>query len=903
MVSDQRIGTELAGYRIRSLLGRGGMSAVYVAEDQRLKRQVALKILAPELAESPSFRDRFVRESQVAAGMEHPNIVPIYEAGEADGHLFIAMRWIRGTDLRALLEREGSFDPVRVARIGADVAAALDAAHAAGLVHRDVKPANILVIEGGGIEGRDLVYLSDFGLTKRLESEGGLTKTGQFVGTIDYVAPEQIEGKPVDARVDVYSLGCVLFECLTGKVPYGRETEVAALYAHLREKPPRLTQIRPDLPASVDKVFERALSKSPGHRYASAGELIDGLRTAIGVSSGERATVAHETPGGGRRRVGLVAGVLAVLAAIALAAVLTSGGSPNPSTSAKRSGSVAASPSPGRTFAISHRALSENEKRLMGFLPQAIRSSCGPFDQPSHDTLASIACNTTDARAVYGLYSTKGGMDAAFDQARDGLSAPSGDCASRTTAFATYTVDSQSVGRVLCDLSGTLSSIVWTDERVLVLGQAFRDDQADLSLYDWWLHGSGPVVEQADGSVVTDKDGSTPATPSQGTFMTSISREDATSERLRNQTEKISSNATSEWVGAWRIELGDGTYRLSKAETEYETGRFGLGKGDTMIFEAETGDPDCVAQGSVAYRWSERSGDIRWTDPAGVTGCIPGPWPVDLEAWIAPPTGEIAYGTNEGISTRPIAGSSTSVSTDSVQPAWSPDGSRLAFARRATDGIFELWVANADGTDPTRLTSGQDPEFDQLDPAWSPDGSWIAFHTEEDNAHSMLSLIHPDGTGRVDIVGPMRGNVGRPSWSPDGRRLAFRIDYAIYTVRADGAGMRRLVSDHDVHDVYDLPTAWTPDGEHVLFWGDYLGPTGMYSTTPTGGDVELLFRAPKDVQILVPDVSSDGRWVLLAGQWDPGAPTPLFVYDLDGRQLFQLSDELVSEPRWRPSSP
>jgi DNA-binding SARP family transcriptional activator/tRNA A-37 threonylcarbamoyl transferase component Bud32 len=255
-------GTEFAGYRIEAMLGRGGMSVVYLAEHVALGRKVALKLLAPQLADDARFRERFVRESRIAAGMEHPNIVPIYEAGEAEGFLFIAMRYVPGTDLGNLIRREVTLDPERALWIIRETAAALDAAHARGLVHRDVKPGNILVVPGEGSEGRDLVYLSDFGLTKRLEGgTGGLTQTGQFLGTVDYVAPEQIEGKPVDARADVYALACVLFECLTGKVPFERDTQVAALYAHLGERPPRVSASRPDVPGEIDEIVAKALSK------------------------------------------------------------------------------------------------------------------------------------------------------------------------------------------------------------------------------------------------------------------------------------------------------------------------------------------------------------------------------------------------------------------------------------------------------------------------------------------------------------------------------------------------------------------------------------------------------------------------------------------------------------------
>ena len=213
-VVDPRVGLVLAGYRIERLLGRGGMSSVYLAEHLRLHRKVALKLMAPELADDDRFRERFLRESQLAASLDHPNVVPVYDADESGGVLYIAMRYVEGTDLRELLRRSSPLPPARAVAIVGQAAAGLDAAHRRGLVHRDVKPGNILIGED------DHVYVSDFGLTKQASSQSGLTATGQLVGTVDYVAPEQIQGEPVDGRADVYALACVLYETLVGAKPF-----------------------------------------------------------------------------------------------------------------------------------------------------------------------------------------------------------------------------------------------------------------------------------------------------------------------------------------------------------------------------------------------------------------------------------------------------------------------------------------------------------------------------------------------------------------------------------------------------------------------------------------------------------------------------------------------------------
>ncbi len=280
-----RIGTEFAGYRIEALLGRGGMSVVYRAENVRLGNKVALKLLADELADDESFRERFVRESRTAATLNHPNIVTIYDAGDYEGVLYIAMRWVDG-DLKMHLRREGPLAPDHAISVAAQVGSALDAAHARGLLHRDVKPANIL-LDPGDPGTPPLAYLADFGLTKHLESRSGITASGQFVGTIDYMSPEQIEGRDVDARTDIYSLGCVVFESLAGGTPFRRETEVAVLWAHMRDDPPPLTELRPDLPPEIDGVVAKAMAKLPDERYATCRELVADLRRALGAAAAE----------------------------------------------------------------------------------------------------------------------------------------------------------------------------------------------------------------------------------------------------------------------------------------------------------------------------------------------------------------------------------------------------------------------------------------------------------------------------------------------------------------------------------------------------------------------------------------------------------------------------------------
>jgi Protein kinase domain len=354
-------GDEFAGYRIERRLGRGGMGILYLAIEPGLDRRVALKLIAPEAAADEVFARRFAEESRIAASIEHPNVVPIYAAGAERGVPYIAMRYVAGSDLGRRIAREGRLPPEQAVELIAQIGNGLDAIHAAGLVHRDVKPANVLL---GGEEGAEHAYITDFGVARNVATESGLTQTGRFVGTLDYVAPEQISGGEVDARVDVYALGCLLYKLLTGEVPFPRDGEAARLYAHLHDPPPAPSLHEPSLPMALDDVVIRAMSKPPADRYPSAGDLgraavaaLSGAPVAVpertvatgaaatrepatipptresempdqpreastGATTREATTVQAPNESAGRHRVLLAGGGVAVLAAIAVAIVL-----------------------------------------------------------------------------------------------------------------------------------------------------------------------------------------------------------------------------------------------------------------------------------------------------------------------------------------------------------------------------------------------------------------------------------------------------------------------------------------------------------------------------------------------------------------------------------------------------
>jgi protein kinase-like protein len=296
MTSVPRSGQMIAGYRIENVIASGGMGVVYRATQLSLGRTVALKVLAHHLSDDPAFRERFRREAALQARLEHPHIVAVYETGESDDGLFLALKLVEGTDLRRLIE-SGELSPERALRLLEQVASALDAAHEAGLVHRDVKPQNVLV------DGRDQAYLADFGLTKSSDA-GGLTRTGTYLGSLDYVSPEQVRGEPVTGASDRYALAAVLYEALSGEVPFPRDTEAAVLYAHVSEQPPRLTEQRPGLPYELDVVIARGLAKEPAERYPAAGELIGAAKAALELRRPSAADGKKRNGPEGRARFG-----------------------------------------------------------------------------------------------------------------------------------------------------------------------------------------------------------------------------------------------------------------------------------------------------------------------------------------------------------------------------------------------------------------------------------------------------------------------------------------------------------------------------------------------------------------------------------------------------------------------
>jgi Protein kinase domain len=428
-MTDVLEGAHIAGCRIEAVAGRGGMGIVYRATQLSLARPVAVKLIAPEHAADEGFRERFERESRMAAAIEHPNVIPVYGAGEEDGRLYLVMRWVAGTDLHRLLRERGRLEPLQAAAVVDQVAGALDAAHAAGLVHRDVKPANVLL-------SGDHAYLADFGLTRVAGHDPRITATHEFLGTVDYMAPEQFRREPIDARADVYALGCVLYAALTGAPPFPRATVPATMLAHMHDAaaPPSSA---PGVPREFDRVLARALAKAPDDRFPSAGDL---GRAALAAAEGRSVTEAERSVARGeaaprtlrkpdvtlplgerdpepevhryrtrpRRMWALAAGLAAFVAvAAALADLTRGGGAPPPG------GTVSASDVERLARSFAHAYAGEDAERLSRLLTSDVqRVTPSDRERGRSNVVAAyrsqFAANATTGFALSGLDASGG---------------------------------------------------------------------------------------------------------------------------------------------------------------------------------------------------------------------------------------------------------------------------------------------------------------------------------------------------------------------------------------------------------------------------------------------------------------------------------------------------------------
>jgi Protein kinase domain len=527
MTPAPRIGTEFAGYRIEGLLGRGGMGVVYRAEHPRLGATIALKVMGPELAMDEAFRERFVREARAAARISHPNIIPIYDAGEWEGDLYIAMRYVGGDDLKSVIKKIGALPPEQTQVIGQQIAGALDAAHRSGLLHRDVKPGNIIIERGDDSDSPSTAYLADLGLTKHLDSHGGVTGSGELLGTIDYIAPEQIAGSRIDGRADVYSLACVLFECLTGSIPYVRENQAAVLWAHLHDEVPRATALNSSLSREVDAVLARGMAKVPENRFSTGRELVAALQTSLeaGAMTGpieSETLVARSSAGvapaptarapmeparqhGSRRGLALAAAVGVVLggAIAGLAFLLSDRG-----TSAQRT-----TPEEPAARENTPAALTPFDDDLLPHVPDELQAGCRHAPPLTAQFDATLSCSSGDvssltyshARSGFHLYNhflqrmTRAGLTASDPPLLTGrcstgeipavnIAVPQGLSGRAETPE--RVPRAERLGWVLCYQDAGEARIEWVTSELGVYSIATGEDLA--ALYDWWRREAGP---------------------------------------------------------------------------------------------------------------------------------------------------------------------------------------------------------------------------------------------------------------------------------------------------------------------------------------------------------------------------------------------------------------------------
>ena len=526
-----RVGDELAGFRLLSVLGRGGMGVVFQAENPRIGSIVALKVLSPDLAEDDVFRARFLQESRIAASLSHPNVVPIYDMGTYEDLIYIAMRYIAGSDLRRILDSQHHLPPEQAVLLVGQAGRALDFAHQHDLVHRDVKPANILVEPG--VDGDpDHAYLADFGISKRALSSSGLTATGEFMGTIDYNAPEQIQGKQVDKRADVYSLGCVMYECLTGRVPFVKDVGAAIIWAHVEENAAPVSQVRGELPTALDPVMRRVLAKDPAERYATCREFTDAVRGALAAEKSPAFTVTGQrqeaealpappapsssppAPGatpqqdGGKKRTLVAAGIAALVAVVGVG--LWVGLHKDSSNAATHGGSA---------HSTHEKSKAGSSDALMTALADANASSEAkgmiPPDSCRRKSTTTVVCTHPapfvnevsfqafpSTAALYQAYqasaAAKSGGAGFRPNVRDcSYRSPSGEVSwnhnyehPREYSVAQLVADKlppdKAAGRVFCNLLKSEFTMVWAQNEGRLLGTMSGTVHGDA--YLWWRH-------------------------------------------------------------------------------------------------------------------------------------------------------------------------------------------------------------------------------------------------------------------------------------------------------------------------------------------------------------------------------------------------------------------------------
>ncbi len=900
-------GAQLAGYRIESLLGRGGMGAVYLATDERLGRKVALKILTPALADDAAFRDRFVAESRVAASLDHPNVVPVFEAGEVDGRLFIAMRYVDGTDLARLIEDRGPLPLDLALRVVEQVAGALDAAHAAGLVHRDVKPGNVLLTD---TEGGVHAYLVDFGLTKQVGGgAANMTRTGQFVGSIEYVAPEQIEGRGVDARTDVYALGCLAYECLAGVPPFHRTSEMATLTAHIKDPPPSLLGSRPDLPGGMDQAIGRALAKDPEARFPSAGAFAHALAAA--ASADAAADVAR----------GLLVAELKGRTRTADAEPPGAGPGPDPPEGETLSLGAPQAPADARSIEVFRRIVRDAISRHGGAeierdaqtvaavfptvdqalacamtVSAATRAQAAADPDAQLEVAVGVHADVTSEVPPASLASLVGVTHGIASQAAPGEVMAS-DTVVRQARTSTRIAYGRRTQRRIDGLAEPLGVVrvesgVGTQQaesgrRRLVVVALVAGVAAVAVLA--WLGASGGIF----GSASPSPSGSVAAVPTPTATPEIVERIAYASELVFPDTESCTRDS------------GFAEAHLALVSPD---GRPDLAPRTDLDTWARA--PDWSADGAMLTFW----GTLQSGDDVPFVAAATGERDTQLAA-NDPNAGGLFYGA-----IRPAIspdGSQIAIAKDGslividaddralttvlgapwgslgVEPAPTPMGSGPAVVNAVDwlpDGRLalmsgdEIWTTTADGSQAPR--SGSLPSMVVSEPSWAPDGSRIAFQSQpldQDGGATAawdIYVVDADGTGLVQLTSDPANDI-HPAWSPDGGRIAFASDrdggYEIQTMNADGTQTSQITESPE-----GFVACWPAWGRTTTADLPQPTPSPEPGATPAPG---ILHRGVLDAGTYVSDDLSVPTQLTLGEGWTGYIATPdeISVQDSDDR--------------------